>query len=175
MKMKPQIILSLLIFIIVFYPWMLPAKEPEKSSALFQIGRSRDANEIHYVARVDCEGNLVTKNPVDIYWIRHTDGGRREQLTWIQNKYAYGIQYLEISSQKAVFQFVSYPSRTFFIQKNDQGRYNVYTSFENRQFSLTRIFVHIEDGSFWFPQITRVELSGIEEQTRQYIVESIEP
>ncbi|MBE0663360.1 MAG: DUF4833 domain-containing protein [Bacteroidales bacterium] len=172
--MKPQMILSLLIFITGFYPWMLPAKEPDNSSALFQIGRSRDANEIHYVASLDCEGNLVAENPVDIYWIRHTEGGRREPLTWVQNKYAYGIKYLEISSQKAVFQFVSYPSRTFSIQKSDQGRYNVYTSFENRKFALTRIFVQIENGSFWFPQITRVELSGIDEQTRQYIVESIE-
>jgi len=173
--MKPQMMLRLLIFITGFYPLMLPAEGPEKSSSLFQITRSRDANEIHYVARVDCEGNLMAENPVDIYWIRHTEGGHREPLTWIQNKYAYGINYLEISSQKAVFQFVSYPSRTFLIQKSDQGRYNVYTSFENRKFSLTRIFVQIENGSFWFPQITRVELSGIEEQTRQYIVESIEP
>ena len=52
----------------------------QSAQKLFFIQRSKNANEVHYDARVLGDGNLDPKNPVDGYWLNKAeDGSRRPQ------------------------------------------------------------------------------------------------
>jgi len=69
----------------------LAAAAQTKTSPLFIIERSKNANVVHYDARLTADGELDPKEPVIAYWIRLAEDGRREELSWIEKKKTYGF------------------------------------------------------------------------------------
>jgi hypothetical protein len=142
---------------------------------LFKILRNKDANEISYDVNTDHNGKLVKGNPVEIYWVKYSSGGKKEQLNNIQRKYAYGILFTSLKEEEAVFRFVSYEKRTFTLKKDTCGTYRVYVKSMGKEVELNRIFIHVEGGTFWFPKITRVDLYGKDKTTGSSTLETIKP
>ncbi len=62
-----------------------------KTSPLFIIERSKNANVVHYAARLTADGKLDTKEPVIVYCVLRAEDGRRKKLSWIEKKKAYGF------------------------------------------------------------------------------------
>lgn len=145
------------------------------SNSLFKIGRSKDANEIYYEVRTNRDGSLNLEEPIKIYWIKYTNNNAVEPLTLIQQKFAYGLKFLEVTPEKAEFQFVSYSKRILSLRKNNAGKYGVFTEVEGKQAELERVFIQIDGGTFWFPKITRVEVHAKKAETNEFIVEVIRP
>ena len=56
------------------------------TSPLFIIERSKNANVVHYDARLTADGKLDPKEPVIAYWVLLAGNGRREKLSWIEKK-----------------------------------------------------------------------------------------
>jgi uncharacterized protein DUF4833 len=81
-----RIILSLLLISTVALPAF-----GDSYSALFIIERSTNKNVIHYDAKFGKDGKLDPKNPVVAYWIMAAQDGRRESLTFIERRKAYGF------------------------------------------------------------------------------------
>jgi hypothetical protein len=61
----------------------------QSSEKLFFIQRSKNANEIHYDARVNADGTLDAHHPIDAYWLRKAKDGSRAPIGTFQ-KIAYG-------------------------------------------------------------------------------------
>ncbi len=145
------------------------------SQPLFEINRSKDANEILYEVNLDNRGNLDTENPVRIYWIKHTRGGKTEPLSFTQRKLAYGLQFESISEKHAAFHFVSYKKRTLWINRKEGGKYCVNTISNNKRVIVKKIYIQIDGGSFLVPEISRVELHGEDPETGDDTLEIINP
>jgi hypothetical protein len=79
---------------------------------LFKISRSRDADVICYDVSLGADGRLDAGSPVNIYWKRKSKVSVREPLTWIQNRYSYGIKFLETSGDHAKFRSFHLTSRS---------------------------------------------------------------
>lgn len=156
-------------------PLLLLASGPENDEILFHVFRSRDADKIFYQVNLDNEGNLIAGDPVKIFWVRQTQNNQKEPLTWVQNKYAYGLQFLEVDQHFAIFRFVSFPDKTFVLQKDNEGMFRVFTICGEREMIVNSLFIHFDNDSFWFPKIKRVELHATEVNTQSLIVEYIEP
>jgi hypothetical protein len=60
----------------------------DTTQQLFFIQRSKNANEVHYDARVAAGGGLA-KDPIDAYWLRKAGDGSRAPIGMLQ-KIAYG-------------------------------------------------------------------------------------
>lgn len=145
------------------------------SHSLFKIGRSKDANEIFYEVKTTPSGTLDLKEPVKIYWKKYTDNSAIEPLTKIQQHFAYGLKFLEVTAEKAVFQFVSYSKRTLLLRKDNTGKYAVFTEVEGKIVELERVFIQIDGGTFWFPKISRVEVHAKKAEANELVVEVIRP
>jgi len=63
----------------------------KKTQSLFIIERSTNANVVHYDARLTADGKLDPEEPVVAYWVLGAEDGRREELSWIEKKKAYGF------------------------------------------------------------------------------------
>lgn len=61
----------------------------QSADKLFFMQRSKNANEVHYDARVTQDGTLLKKDPIDAYWLRKAGDGSRAPITLLQ-KIAYG-------------------------------------------------------------------------------------
>lgn len=73
---------------------------------LFHIERTRDADQVYYDVNINKDGSLNRERPVNVYWVKYTQDGGQESLTWMQRRYAYGLKILERGGDKMVFQFV---------------------------------------------------------------------
>lgn len=150
-------------------------KDVETKPHLFKIERSKDANEIFYDINLEKAGTLSITEPIYPYWRRQTEGGAIKPLTWIQQHYAYGLEYIYSSENYAKFHFVSYKKRDFVLKKDSSGDFKVFTQLNNKEVEVNRIFIQIDGGTFWFPKISKVELHTNDPVTNKNIVEIIKP
>ena len=70
-----------------------PRQPPPRrgTQPLFIIERNKNANVVHYDAQLTADGKLDPKGPVIAYWVMLAKDGRRQNLTWIEKKMAYGM------------------------------------------------------------------------------------
>lgn len=147
--------------------------EPDTNSQLFSIGRSKDANEIIYSLNLEKGNKLNSKEPIRVFWLKRTENNKIESLTWIQQKFSYGVVYLEKNESSAKFHFAGYDARILELKKNSKGKYNVYTISQGKEVIVNRIYITISGGTFWFPIIPKVELYAKTADNGQIIIETI--
>ncbi|MEP0367884.1 MAG: DUF4833 domain-containing protein [Cyclobacteriaceae bacterium] len=146
----------------------------ESSQNLFLIKRSKDADKVYYSVNLDEQGNLSLSDPIKTYWIRHAKDGEHEPLTWVQEHFSYGLEYLSIDKEEVRFQFVSY-SKQKLILKKAQGGYTVYMMAESGLLELKEIFVQIDGGPFMLPSIPYVKVTTCRPETNHPVTQIITP
>ena len=115
--------------------------DSNRLTSLFKIERSKDNNQIFYDVNIDESGNFKPENPINIYWIKNTEGGRVKPLTWIQKKYAYGLKFLKIDPDYVTFRFVSTKKMHFILKKTKDNHFEVYSKYKGQILNIKRIFI----------------------------------
>ncbi|GAB3912910.1 DUF4833 domain-containing protein [Mucilaginibacter boryungensis] len=149
--------------------------EPANISKLFYIQRDPNTNTLIYELNTDKSGELDTDNPLHVYWIRYAEKGQREELNYIQRKFAYGVTSKQVKSNQFDIRFVAYKKMPLNLQKSDDGKYHIFATIAKKQAILNRIFVKVEGGSFWIPNIVYVEMKGTDPATGKEIMERFKP
>lgn len=144
------------------------------SNQLFYLQRDPNTNTIICELNVEKNGDINKKDPIKVYWIRYGDDGEKEDLSYIQRKFAYGIQTKAIGDDEYELRFVSHKKLPMYLMKSDDDKkYHVYVTVNKKKIQLEKIFVRIEGGSFWLPNVKYVELKGINTANKTSIIERI--
>ena len=151
------------------------ASSPENTTTLFQIKRSRDADEVVLEANLDVGGRLSKNQPVSVFWIRFSQDRRRAPLTWLQQRLAYGVEYSHLSENMVVFNFVSYKKQSLILKKDAYGQFRVFAEIDGKQVMIDHIFVQFSGGTFLAPKISHVNIYGKEAGTNDLVVQVIRP
>jgi len=61
------------------------------------------------------------------------------------------------------------------LKKAEDNKYHIFVSADQKQIMLNRIFVKVEGGSFWLPNVVYVELKGTEQLTGKEIAYRFKP
>lgn len=149
--------------------------EPSNVSKLFYIQRDPNTNTLIYELNTDKNGELDTDNPLHVYWIRYAEKGQREELSYIQRKFAYGVTTKPTKNDEFDVRFVAYKKMPLNLQRSTDGKYHIFATIAKKQAILNRIFVKIDGGSFWIPNIVYVEMTGTDPSTGKEIVERFKP
>jgi hypothetical protein len=142
--------------------------------ALFRIERSINNDQVLYFVRLDENSELNKDKPIEIYWL-HKEIEKIKPVNWIKKKFGYGVNILDQNKKELTFQFVSYDKLDFKLKKNKSGQYRVFACFNHREVELSRIFIHIDGGTFWKPAIPSVEIYGRNPATDKTILKIITP
>jgi hypothetical protein len=135
----------------------LPAFADE-SQKLFFIQRSKNADEVHYDARVGTDGNLNAKDPIDCYWLnKGTDGGKRADITFFQ-KQAYGYDVESTGNGTYALKLKAFKDRPMWIVKVG-GRWRVQTTISGKQAYMTKLYVATKEGGV-MPTVLYVDVFG---------------
>ncbi|MCD0489755.1 DUF4833 domain-containing protein [Pedobacter sp. MC2016-14] len=141
---------------------------------LFYLQRDPNTNTIICELNVDAKGMVNKAEPVLVYWIRYNDKSEKQDLGYIQRKFAYGIHSEAIGNDQYKLNFVSYKKFPMYLMKSDQDKkYHVYVTANNKKIQLERIFLRIEGGTFWVPNVKYVELKGLNPVNNTPITERI--
>ena len=130
---------------------------------LFYLQRDPNTNTIICQLNLDKYGKLNKNQPINTFWMRYAEDNNRQELNYIQRKFAYGIQSKEIGNGQYLLNFVSYKKLSMHLSNQD-GDYHVYVNVNKKKLKVERIFVRIEGGSFWVPNVRYVEFKGIDTQ-----------
>jgi hypothetical protein len=128
---------------------------------LFFIQRDPNINTLIYELNIN-NGTLNEEEPVHVFWIRYAEKGQHDDLNYIQRNFAYGIRSKKISKENYEIHFVSYKKKTMYLRKSSDNKFYVFTDINKKQAILKQVFVRVNGGSFWVPNIEYVELKGID-------------
>jgi len=145
---------------------------------LFYIQRSINISTLNYTLNVDEKGELNITDPIKIYWKNYASDGSEQPLNYIQRKYAYGLEVKMIDKDKKsfCFNFVSYKKKKIYLIKSPvDNKYYSYCEINNKMSILEKIFIQIEGGTFWFPKIKYIEISGKDFSMKEDVLEKIIP
>jgi hypothetical protein len=148
---------------------------PVSNERLFYVQRTPNANTIVYDLNLNSDGKLNSGQPVKAYWLRYADKGQKEELNYIQRKFAYGLNAKALNNGSYDIRFVSYKKFPLTLMKARDGKYHIFALIAQKQIILNRIFVKIEGGSFWLPNVVYVEIKGTDPETGKEIVDRFKP
>lgn len=131
-----------------------------KDWRLFVIERSKNANQICYDLNFDSRGNLDADKPLKVYWYNKTDRpGAINNLSRIQEKYAYGYSSRPIGDGNYEITLVAFPKRKINLVKDSKGKYQAIILIGGKKARLTKIFVQSKAKNY--NKVMWVDLYGI--------------
>lgn len=143
--------------------------------SLFYVQRTPNTNTIMYELNMK-DGVLNEDNPVHVYWIRYTEGGKLAELSFIQRKFAYGVKVSKIATEKYKLLFAAYDKIPFYLMKSTAGIFHTYVELDGKMIVLNRLYIRIDPGgTFWAPNVKYVEFKGIEVATGKEFIKRINP
>ncbi len=163
--------LVLLIAIVSFSAQTPFADSWDKTDHLFRIERSINRNVVQFDVRLVENSNLPDSSPVIVYWV--LENGQQEELTPIQQKYAYGIYSQEkIEKNKFRIFLVALKDREIIIEKIG-GAYRALISVNGRKSILEKAYVKSKESWTGLPQVSHIDLFGRIKETGLPVEERI--
>lgn len=149
---------------------------PADPKTMFYLQRTSNTATVMYELNIDSEtGKLDENEPMHVYWIRYNEHGQKAELNYIQRKFAYGLNQKALGDGKYDIRFVSYKKFPMTLMKAADGKYHIFATVAQKQMALQKIFIKIEGGSFWLPNIVYVEMKGTDPATGKEITERFKP
>ncbi|WJS94612.1 DUF4833 domain-containing protein [Flavobacterium johnsoniae] len=142
---------------------------------LFYIQRDPNINTAIYAVNYSENGKIDKSNPIKSYWIRYAEKGEKKDFSYMQRKFAYGIESkTTVNNEEFELQFVSYKKLSLTLKKIDSDqKYHVFVNVNQKKIQVEKIFVRIEGGSFWLPNVKYAEITGIDASSNKTITERI--
>ena len=161
----------------------VPVRDPQDTfpvpagpNQLFYLQRTANTNTVVYETNFKSNGQIDEKNPVRVYWIRYPEGGMKKDLSYIQRVFAYGIKTEMQSPDVFNTHVVSYKKAQLIVKRSfKDGKYHAYTTINHKEALLSRIFLKIDGGAFWSPNVIYIELKGKDEVTGEDVMERFKP
>ncbi|HKO94748.1 MAG TPA: DUF4833 domain-containing protein [Polyangiaceae bacterium] len=145
-----------------------------KRRTLFVIGRSLNANVVHYDVRLNAAGELDRKRPLTAYWVMHAEDGRREDLSWLEGQFAYGWSIIARTDAHLLeLRLTAFPQRSVLVRADAAGGARAELRILERAAVLRRIFVQLGDGAG--PSVRYIDLFGAELASGKALRERLEP
>jgi hypothetical protein len=163
---------------ILFFSIAAGAAEPYKAQPLFVIERSKNANKVHYEARLTGEGFLDVRKPVHAYWInweKDSTGKDCEELNLIEKRMAFGFSVDRARSpQSCTMKLVCCPKRPIKVFINN-GTACAETDINGKPAYLHKISVVTSEKQTILPTVLSVTVIGTDTLTSQADTETIKP
>ena len=126
---------------------------------LFTLSRSTNANVIKYAVRLDKQGLLDLKNPVEAYWLMLAENGRREELTWGERQLAYGFSVSNLTPQGCSLRLTACRDRELTVRLLD-GQFKAELKILQQVARLQTVFVRAEEHAL-LPSVRYVDIAGL--------------
>ena len=147
---------------------------PHNPNSLFYLQRTPNINTV--ICELNEKNGVVDPNePVHVLWIRYTEQRQRQELSFIQRHFAYGLKSKPLGNDKYELHFVSYKKVAFYLMKSSvDNQHHIYASITGHQAILNRVFLKINPGgTFWSPNVEYLELKGIDVTNGKEIMQRI--
>ena len=150
------------------------AASARSTSRLFVITRSKNANFVRYDVRLKSDGSLDREAPLVAYWILAAEDNRRESLSWLERRLAYGYEVSDVRDDGFQLRLAAFERRPLRVERDGAGAFRARTQIGNRPAFLRRVFVDTSERGV-LPSVNYVELHGSDATRSSPVSERITP
>jgi hypothetical protein len=147
---------------------------PESDRSLFYLQRSSNANTVIYDANLLPNGQLNSRQPVEVYWLRYNTDGHRRALNFVERNFAYGLKFNSVGSGAYAIELMAYSGRDITVLINKEGRPVAQTIIKGQPVYLKSIYIDVSGSGFW-STVNYIELVGKELKEGKLIRERFDP
>jgi hypothetical protein len=141
---------------------------------LFKIERSKNENIVQYDVQIEADGKLDSREPVIAYWVRLAKDGRKEDLNWVEKKFAYGFKAeYNAETNTATLDMVAKINRKINVREV-RGEYRAETVIAGQSACLEKIYI-TSKGKGLATEVISIELFGVDEGNGEDRYEKIIP
>ncbi|HEX9511778.1 MAG TPA: DUF4833 domain-containing protein [Puia sp.] len=147
---------------------------PRNRSSLFYLQRTPNTNTI--ICELNERNGIPDKDdPIHVLWIRYTEQKQRQELSFLQRHFAYGIKSHSLGNDKYELHFISYKKLPMVLKRSAvDNQHHVYANIVGKEAILTRIYIKINPGgSFWSPNVEYIELKGTDPDNGKELMQRI--
>jgi phosphatidylglycerophosphate synthase len=147
---------------------------PRTRYSLFYLQRTPNINTI--ICELNERNGIPDKeDPVHVFWIRYNEKKQKQELSFLQRHFAYGIKAKPLGNDNYELHFISYKKLLFYLMKSPvDNQHHVYAYITGKQVILSKIFIKINPGgTFWSPNIEYLELNGTDPDNGKELMQRI--
>jgi hypothetical protein len=147
------------------------AADDARCELLFALRRSTNRNEVVYEACF--RGSApAPQRPVRAHWRIHESDGHREELTALEDRFAYGVSASAAPDGAVTFALRPAPGRRLTLLSTTQGA-RAALPLRGEPCALLDVYVQLDEGGL-VPSVRYVELSGVSLRTGAPFTERLE-
>lgn len=148
-------------------------KVPDEPQQLFYVQRSPNANTVVYAARLDAQGNLDRREPVEAFWRWFNVDGHRKPLNFIERNMAYGVR-SDAAKPGAplTFRIAALPERTMTVQLDDQRRPEAIMQIGGKPVKVAYVYLQVVEGGL-MPSVPSLDIFGTDKASGRAVHEHL--
>ena len=154
---------------------VVAASAPSCTPELFRIGRSTNANEVVYAARLDDKGALDADDPLGAEWHMLAEDGHREGLNFIEKLLAYGFSVDPAATGEGyVVVLKAKKDRPVYLTIRD-GCPTAIVTIAGKRAKLRKVFIQAESSGGIIPTVAWADLEGVDPKNGEVVKERVLP
>ncbi|PZR23408.1 MAG: hypothetical protein DI539_03020 [Flavobacterium psychrophilum] len=114
---------------------------PDCPSRMFYIQHANNHNTFVYDANFTASKAIKDADPIHVYRINYKKGGIKEELTNMQRKMAYGVEFTKTGCNTFDFTLAAYPSKKMTLKLCGENNPRVSVHINGKTIHLKRMFL----------------------------------
>jgi hypothetical protein len=131
---------------------------PRSLVPMFIVERTTNSNVVHYDARLSDDGEIDSKDPIAVYWTIGSAEGKRQDLSFLERRMAWGLKIRKKADGRYSFSVVSLKQIEINVYRQG-GLVRAQIPISGSPAYLRKIFVNI-DGPLFSPNVNYIDLFG---------------
>ncbi|MFN3853215.1 MAG: DUF4833 domain-containing protein [Phreatobacter sp.] len=145
---------------------------PDDPDILFYVQQAIDRNVLVYAARRRPDGTLDPSRPVDVFWRRFNEDGRRRDLSFFERVFAFGVSAWPAGEGRFHAAVAAYRDRSALIDRGEDGKPRALLRMGARTVRVVYAYANAERGRF-IPTVHHVDIHGFDVATGEAIRERV--
>jgi len=127
-------------------PKIIPSVKKKNNQTLFYIERSKNKNRVYYDANFNIDGKIDNEKPIDVYWLNLEENfGKRGELSYIQEKFAYGYISEKITENCFQIKLKAFDKRVISLITDNKGRAVAQMKINGQNAILNHLYIKATD------------------------------
>ena len=149
---------------------------PNDDHMLFYIQKSFNQNTVVYALNIDEHGKINPSNPINVFWRRYQEDGRKRELTQIEKTFGYGVKAKPLKNKPNtyVFSIVALKDKQFIATQTPDGKPHVITTIADKNSLIERVYIKAEHTKL-LPKVFYLEVFGTDLKSKKPVYQKIIP
>lgn len=148
---------------------------PNDENILFYVQKSFNQNTVVYSLNLSKDGTINHSDPVNVFWRRYQEDGRKRDLTTIEKTFGYGVKVkpLKTKPNTYVFSIAAIKDMQFIVTQID-NKPQTLTTINGKTAFIDRVYIKAEHIKL-LPKVFYVEVFGTDLKTKKLLYHRIYP